>query len=246
MQLTIEVVCYNITSVLNAINSGASRIELCDSPGDGGTTPSSGMIELVKEKSPIPVFVMIRPRGGDFLYSEEEYEVMKRDVVVAKKLNADGVVFGILNADGTMDTERNKKLIELAKPMKATCHRAFDMTNDPYKALEDCIAAGFDRILSSGQQASVVQGKELLSALVQKAGDRIIIMPGAGVNEENVAELVASTKAKEIHVSGRAFVDSPMQFRNPDVSMGDDPKEYKRLIADPERLWNIRRQAEGK
>ncbi|MEQ8687984.1 MAG: copper homeostasis protein CutC [Imperialibacter sp.] len=243
--MSIEVVCYNITSVLNAIEGGASRIELCDSPGDGGTTPSAGMILAAKEKARIPVFVMIRPRGGDFLYSDEEFEVMKKDIESAKKLGADGVVFGILKANGDIDIERNRSLVELARPLKVTCHRAFDMTNDPYKALEACIEAGFDRILTSGQQANVSDGRLLLAELVKKAGDRIIIMPGAGVSEENVADLVKTTGAKEIHISGRSFVDSPMAFRNPAVSMGDDPREYQKLVVSAERVKKIRILAES-
>ncbi|WP_339812955.1 copper homeostasis protein CutC [uncultured Imperialibacter sp.] len=245
MSLTIEVVCYNITSVLNAIEGGASRIELCDSPGDGGTTPSAGMILTAKEKARIPVFVMIRPRGGDFLYSDEEFEVMKKDIESAKKLGADGLVFGILKANGEIDTERNRELVQLARPLKVTCHRAFDMTNDPHEALEACIEAGFDRILTSGQQANVYDGRLLLAELVKKAGDRIIIMPGAGVSEENVADLVKTTGAKEIHISGRSFVDSPMAYRNPAVSMGDDPREYQKLVVSVARVKKIRFLAEG-
>jgi copper homeostasis protein len=245
MPLTIEVVCYNITSVLNAVEGGANRIELCDSPGDGGTTPSAGMILAAKEKARIPVFVMIRPRGGDFLYSDEEFEVMKKDIESVKKLGADGVVFGILKANGEMDTERNKELVQLARPLKVTCHRAFDMTNDPHKALEACIEAGFDRILTSGQQANVYNGRQLLAELIEKANDRIIIMPGAGISEENVAGLVKTTGAKEIHISGRSFVDSSMVFRNPDVSMGDDPREYQKLVVSAERVKKIRMLAES-
>jgi copper homeostasis protein len=240
MAVTVEVVCYNITSVVNAIQGGANRIELCDSPGDGGTTPSAGMILAAKEKARIPVFVMIRPRGGDFLYSDDEFQVMKKDIEMAKKLGADGVVFGILQSDGSLDVERNKALVELARPLKVTCHRAFDMTNDPHTALEACIEAGFDRILTSGQQASVFKGKQLVAALVQKAAGRIVIMPGAGVNEDNVQELIETTGAREVHISGRSFEDSPMTFRNPDVSMGDDPREYQRLVADARRVEKIK------
>lgn len=242
--MIIEVVCYNAASVLNAIAGGTNRIELCDSPGDGGTTPSAGMIRFAKDRARIPVFVMIRPRGGDFLYSTEELEVMRHDIENAKRLGADGVVFGILKADGSIDLEKNKELVDRARPMKVTCHRAFDMTNDPFKALEACVEAGFDRILTSGQQACVFDGRKLIAALIEKAGERIVIMPGAGISEENVAELVATTGAKEIHISGRSFADSPMIFRNPSVSMGDDPREYQRLEVSAERVKKIRQLAE--
>lgn len=244
MSLTIEVVCYNIASVLKAIEGGANRIELCDSAGDGGTTPSAGMILAARENARIPLFVMIRPRGGDFLYSDEEFEVMKKDIETAIELGADGVVFGILKADGTIDVSKNTELVNLARPLKVTCHRAFDMTNDPYQALEDCVTAGFDRILTSGQQPNVFSGRKLIAELIKRAENRLIIMPGAGISEENVTELVKTTGAREIHISGRSFEESPMLFRNPDVSMGDDPREYQRLVVSVERVRKIRQLAE--
>lgn len=244
--ITIEVVCYNITSVLNAVKGGANRIELCDSPGDGGTTPSAGMIATAKKLTTLPIFVMIRPRGGDFLYSDQEFEVMKADILAAKSLGADGVVLGILTSDGKIDLNRNRELVQLARPMKVTCHRAFDMTDDPFAALEACVAIGFDRILTSGQQSGVEKGMALLAQLVAKAGRRIVIMPGAGVSEYNVKQLVKTSGAKEIHTSGKSFEYSPMAFRNPAVAMGTDPREYQRLIVDPERVIRIRQLAEGK
>ncbi len=243
--ITIEVVCYNITSVLNAVKGGANRIELCDSPGDGGATPSAGMIATAKKLTTLPIFVMIRPRGGDFLYSDEEFEVMKADIGTAKSLGADGVVLGILTSDGKIDLDRSRELVKLAHPMKVTCHRAFDMTDDPFTALESCVATGFDRILTSGQQSGVGKGMDLLAQLVAKAASRIVIMPGAGVSEDNVTQLVETTGAKEIHISGKAFENSPMIFRNPAVAMGSDPREYQRLIVDPERVKRIRQLAEG-
>lgn len=242
--LIVEVVCYNITSVVEAEKGGANRVELCDSPGEGGTTPSFGTIQLAKERVSIPVFVMIRPRGGDFFYSDDEFEVMKRDIISAKQQNADGVVFGILHRDGSIDKARCGELIQLAYPMKVTCHRAFDMTNAPFEALEDCIEAGFHRILSSGQQTSVQNGLSLLSSLEAKAAGRIIIMPGAGISEENVAEVLWKTSASEIHISGKTFLESPMTFRNPAVAMGADPREYQKLLASRERIRKIRELAE--
>ena len=169
---------------------------------------------------------------------------MKKDIETAKKLGADGVVFGILKADGTIDVAKNTELVNLARPLKVTCHRAFDMTNDPYQALEDCVTAGFDRILTSGQQANVFSGRQLIAELIEKAGNRLTIMPGAGISEENVTELVKTTGAREIHISGRSFEESPMVFRNPDVSMGDDPREYQRLVVSAERVRKIRHLAD--
>src|SRR5688572_18106993 len=199
--MKLEIVVYNIESALKAQEGGADRIELCDNPGEGGTTPSYGAIELVRQNVSLDVFVMIRPRGGDFCYDTYEFHAMKRDISQCQKLSVDGIVLGILNADGTIDKKRCKELIDKARPLKVTCHRAFDMTRDPFEALEDCIEVGFDRILTSGHQAKAIQGVSLLAQLVEKAAGRITIMPGSGVNESNVEEIAAKTKAKEIHLA---------------------------------------------
>ena len=206
--MIIEIVVFNIESAINAQLGGADRIELCDNPGEGGTTPSFGIIEQTRKNLNIDVFVMIRPRGGDFCYSDHEFAAMQRDIEMCKQLKVDGVVFGILTSDGRIDRERNKRLIELARPMKVTCHRAFDMTLDPFEALEDCISVGFNRILTSGQQPQATQGIDLISRLNQKAAGRIVIMPGSGVSEETVAGIVANTGASEIHFSAKGFVKS--------------------------------------
>src|SRR6185436_10643841 len=160
--MIIEIVVFNIESAIQAQLGGADRIELCDNPGEGGTTPSIGVIEQVKKQLHIGVYVMIRPRGGDFCYSDHEFASMQRDIEACKQLKVEGVVFGILTNDVRIDRERNKKLIDLARPMKVTCHRAFDMTPDPVEALEDCIEVGFDRILTSGQQPQASKGVELI------------------------------------------------------------------------------------
>src|SRR5699024_9465109 len=176
--LITEVVVYNIESALNAQNGGADRVELCDNPGGGGTTPSSGTIEMLRKKLEIELFVMDRRREGDFCCSDLAFEAMKYDIRHAKQLDADGAVLGSLRPEGRIDRERNKKLIDLARPLQVTCHRAFDMTRDPVEALEDCVAAGFDRILTSGQQAQAKDGIDLISRLVKAAEDRIKIMAG--------------------------------------------------------------------
>src|SRR3990170_219224 len=167
--MKIEIVVYNIASALKAQEGGADRIELCDNPGEGGTTPSYGTIELVRQNVSMDVFVMIRPRGGDFCYSSYEFHSMKRDISQCQKLSVDGIVLGILNPDGTLDKKRCKELIDKARPLKVTCHRAFDMARDPYQTLEDCIEAGFDRILTSGQQPQAVKGVDLLRELIKRA-----------------------------------------------------------------------------
>lgn len=244
--MTVEVVVYNIESALKAQEGGADRIELCDNPGEGGTTPSFATIEAVRQNVSMDVYVMIRPRGGDFLYSNYEFHSMKRDISQCQKLSVDGIVFGILNPDGTIDKKRCKELIDKARPLKVTCHRAFDMTRDPFEALEDCIEVGFDRILTAGQQAKASHGAELIDQLIQKANGRIAIMPGSGVNEETVEEIIKKSGAKEIHFSATAFRESGMAFKNQQIAgMGsDEGSEFKLRTVDPERVRIIRKLAE--
>lgn len=243
--MTLEIVVYNIESALKAQEGRADRIELCDNPGEGGTTPSYGTIENVRQNVNLDVFVMIRPRGGDFHYSSYEFHAMKRDIDQCQKLSVDGVVFGILNEDGTIDKKRCKELIARARPLKVTCHRAFDMTRDPFEALEDCIEAGFDRILTAGQQAQALNGVDLIAELIKKADGRIAIMPGSGVNENTVEAIVSKTKTKEIHFSATAFRDSAMVFKNPAIAgMGDEAgSEFKLRTVDPNRIKKMRELA---
>ncbi len=244
--MKIEIVVYNIESALKAQEGGADRIELCDNPAEGGTTPSYGTIELVRQNVSLDLFVMIRPRGGDFCYSSYEFYGMKRDIDQCQRLSADGVVFGILNPDGTLDKKRCKELIDRARPMKVTCHRAFDMAHDPFQTLEDCIEVGFDRILTSGNKLKALDGAGLIRDLIKRAEGRISIMPGSGVNENTVEELVAKTQAKEVHFSATAFRESAMQYRNAAIAgMGsDEGAEFKLRVVDPERVRTMRKLAE--
>jgi copper homeostasis protein len=241
-----EVVVYNMESALKAQEGGADRIELCDNPGEGGTTPSFGVIENVRQNVSMDVYVMIRPRGGDFFYSNYEFHAMKRDIYQCQRLSVDGIVFGILNADGTIDKKRCKELIDKAKPLKVTCHRAFDMTRDPFEALEDCIEVGFDRILTSGQKLTAIEGVDLISELIKRARGRIAIMPGSGINENTVEEIIKKSGAKEIHFSATSFRESGMTFRNQHISgMGsDEGSEFKLRTVDPERVRRIREFAQ--
>jgi copper homeostasis protein len=234
-------------SALKAQEGGADRIELCDNPAEGGTTPSFGMIESVRQNVNLDVFVMIRPRGGDFNYSNYEFHCMKRDIYQCQRISVDGIVFGILNADGTLDKKRCKELIDKARPLKVTCHRAFDMTRDPFEALEDCIEVGFDRILTAGHQTTAALGADLIAELVKKANGRIAIMPGSGVNENTVEEIVRKTKVTEIHFSATAFRDSVMQYRNQAIAgMGsEEGSEFKYRTVDPERVRTMRLLAQG-
>ena len=214
MKFKLEVIGFTIESCMIAQAAGAHRIELCDNPSEGGTTPSYGFIKTARENLSIELYPIIRPRGGDFLYSEIEFEVMKADIENCKNLGCDGVVIGILHADGTVDKKRCKQLVEIAHPMKVTFHRAFDRTNDPFKAMEDIISIGCERILTSGQKNLATDGEELLNKLVKQANNRIIIMPGSGVNSDNIETLVKNTNATEFHTSARTFVNSKMEFIN--------------------------------
>lgn len=233
----IEVCANSVESCVEAQRGGAYRVELCAGIPEGGTTPSYGEIMTARESISIKLNVIIRPRGGDFLYSDNEMKSMLRDIELAKKCGADGVVFGCLTKDGEIDIEKNRILLEAAKPMSVTFHRAFDVCKDPLKSLEALINLGFDRVLTSGQKANAVLGKELIKELVL-IGERIIIMPGCGVNEENVAELAKFTSAKEFHMSARRSVESGMIYKNYEVSMGGTVciDEFKRDVTYAERV----------
>lgn len=239
--MKIEVVVYNIESALEAQKGGADRIELCDNPGEGGTTPSAGIIEQVRKNLKIEVYVMIRPRGGDFCYSDLEVEAMKRDIEICKQLKVDGVVLGILLPDGRIDQTRCGELIAQAQPLKVTCHRAFDMTRDAFEALEDCVEAGFDRILTSGRLPSVTEGSDLIRQLVQRAKNRIIIMPAGGISEKNVRDLIKETNVTEIHFSAKRFQPSKNTRYNHSISFLDPlPNDSGRYLTQADVVRSIK------
>ena len=212
--MKLEIIGFNIVSCIAAQNAGANRIELCAGPGEGGTTPSYGFIKAARGKLKIDLYVMIRPRGGDFLYTNEEFETMKADVAVCKELGCDGIVFGILTKDGKVDKIRCKEIIDLAYPLEATFHRAFDRVADPFEALEDVIELGFERILTSGLKPKAEDGRQTIFELISKADDRIIIMPGSGITSENIISIAESTGAKELHSSASFFEKSKMEYQN--------------------------------
>jgi copper homeostasis protein len=215
MNFKLEVIAFNIESCVLAQQSGAHRIELCDNPSEGGTTPSIGMIKAARAKVDIELFPIIRPRGGDFLYSDDEFDIMKEDILQCKKIGCDGVVIGLLHADGTIDKTRTSQLVNLAYPMSVTFHRAFDRTNDPFIAMEDIIDCGCERILTSGQQPTASEGIELIAALIKQADERIIIMPGSGLRSDNITSIAKQSGAIEFHSSARTTIDSKMSFNNP-------------------------------
>ncbi|NMB55631.1 MAG: copper homeostasis protein CutC [Leptolinea sp.] len=236
-----EVCIDSVEGALAARQGGAQRVELCDSLVEGGTTPSYGMIELTCRSASPDVNVMIRPRGGDFVYSDLELDVMKLDIQAAKKSGAKGVVFGLLKPDGRIDKSRTRELIELARPLSVTFHRAFDLCADPAEALEDLIGLGVDRLLTSGQKADALKGTACIKALVEQARGRIIIMAGGGVNEHTLPQIAFQTGVNEVHFAARLPVESPMQFKVQDVHMGKayQPDEYLRKITDTERVKTV-------
>lgn len=197
----IEIACFNLGSALIAQKSGADRVELCADMSVGGTTPKIEMIQQARENLTIDMFVMIRPRGGNFVYSETEFEQMKSEIETIKKLGVNGFVFGILKEDKTINLEQNKVLVELAKPFSCTFHRAFDAVSNYEKALEDVISCGFSTILTSGTFPNVMEGKEVLKQLVIQANNRIEIMPGGGLRSTNISELNETVKANWYHSS---------------------------------------------
>ncbi|MBR5140894.1 MAG: copper homeostasis protein CutC [Bacteroidales bacterium] len=221
-----EICANSVASCIAAQEGGANRVELCAGIPEGGTTPSYGMIRSARECISIALNVIIRPRGGDFLYSEEEINEMLYDIKVAKELGADGLVFGCLLPDGSVDKVNMARLMEAAGDTPVTFHRAFDHSSDPMQALEDIIELGCARILTSGCRPTALEGAGLLAKLVEKAGDRLIIMPGCGVKESNIAEIARLSGAREFHFSAREPVQSGMVFRNPEVAMGSEDDPY--------------------
>lgn len=214
MSYTLEVIAFNIESVIAAGAAGANRIELCDNPGEGGTTASYGMIKTAREKTSLQLYPIIRPRGGDFLYSNEEFDIMKRDILLCKEMGCDGVVIGLLLEDGSVDKTRTTQLVEAAYPLGVTFHRAFDRVANPFEALEEVIAAGCERILTSGLKPTAPEGVQALADLVRQANDRIVIMPGSGVRSDNIALLAQQTGATEFHSSARTTIPTAMKFVN--------------------------------
>jgi copper homeostasis protein len=238
--MILEVCAGSLTSALNAQLGGAGRVELCENLKEGGTTPSPGIIKQAVKLLEIPVFVLIRPRSGDFLYSDAEFDAMKEDIRFCKEHGVEGGVLGILKTDGSIDMGRNAELVKIAHPMQVTFHRAFDMTRDPFQAMEDIISLGIKRILTSGQAANALDGAGLIAGLIARAGGRIIIMPGGGINEENILKLKHKTQAEEFHASLRIPVKSLMQFQNNIAYMGTTGEnEYSLMETDPEKVRTV-------
>lgn len=239
--MIIEIAVFSLESAIAAYKAGANRIELCSAPAEGGLTPSAATMRLARKYVKIPIHAMIRPREGDFCYSEKEFESMLLDVAAAKIAGMEGIVAGVLNPDGTVDEKRTAILVDAASPMNVTFHRAFDMVKDQYEALEAIVYAGCARILTSGGQQTAIQGIDKLEELVKKAGDRISIMPGSGINISNIKNIAKITGASEIHLSARSFIPGKMNFKQALVSMGGTvtTPDYDLQIPDEKTIKDI-------
>lgn len=246
--IRLEICANSVASAIAAEKGGAARVELCDNLHEGGTTPSYGAIQLARDELSIQLYPIIRPRGGDFLYDDQQMEIMWQDIAWCKQVGCDGVVIGLLNAVGDIDVRRTKLLVEWAWPLGVTFHRAFDRCRAPLDALEDVIATGCERILTSGQGVSAVDGAELISQLVEKAGDRIQIMAGSGVRAHNVADLVKKTRCTEYHSRAQKTVKSKMSYQNELVRLlgnieseweETDPGEVADLLRRAEEAWEL-------
>jgi copper homeostasis protein len=239
--MLLEACVNSALSAIEAQKGGADRVELCSNMLEGGCTPSAGEIKFVRQNLHIGLFVMIRPRGADFCYNDAEFEIMKQDVKMVKESGADGVVFGILKTDGSIDKDRMSQLSEIARPMGITCHRAFDMTRDPFESLNDLISMGFDRILTSGLSDSALLGAPLIRKLIAQANNKIILMPGHGIKEHNLEQVIQETGATEFHLYLTKIVKTKMQFIREGVKMGKpDLSEYDSTIVDWQRIVHAR------
>jgi len=230
----VEIATTDFATTANAVAGGADRIELCTALSEGGITPSAGLVRLCREAFDLPIFPIIRPRPGDFLYSDEEFEIMLDDIHRFRELQCDGVVIGLLKKDGSLPRKKLDRLINAAYPMEVTFHRAFDRCVDPFEALEELIEAGCQRILTSGQQPTAPEGATLIRELVEKADGRIIIMPGSGVRTSNIKELAETTGATEFHTSLRGTIESRMEFRHP--AFATSPESYSNPSIDEEAV----------
>lgn len=242
-----EICTDGAAGVRAAQEAGADRVELCASLFEGGLTPSRGAMRQARRVAGIGLHVMIRPRGGDFLPDADEFAAMLTDIATAREEGAEGVVFGCLSAEGAIDVPRTGQLIEAARPMSITFHRAFDMTADPFAALEALVSLGVDRVLTSGQAATVLDGLPLIAQLIERAGARLIVMPGGGITPQNVGRIVAAARPAELHFAALRPVASPMRYQRADVFMGGELRqpEYTVHATDATRLRQVMAAAGG-
>ncbi|HLT08203.1 MAG TPA: copper homeostasis protein CutC [Cyclobacteriaceae bacterium] len=236
MAIRLEAPVYTLEAALSAADYGVDRLELCADFGEGGTTPSAGMLAHIKASVDIPVFVMIRPRGGDFVYSEGEIEVMKRDIAFFKSLGADGFVFGVLDKQGNVDRLACSRLLQAAGDSPCTFHRAIDAAADGMKSLEDVISLGFARVLTSGGMANVTEGLAVVKQMMQTAGERIIVIPGGGTLPTHLDELATTGFLREVHASCKAYRSSESQYFNPHLSLSEGNETVHEVLTIDQKL----------
>ncbi|WP_319001554.1 copper homeostasis protein CutC [Clostridium sp. CS001] len=245
MSFILEACVDSVESAMEAVKGGANRLELCSNLIIGGTTPNINLFILIKEKTDIKINVLIRPRYGDFCYTEDEFEIMKRDIQMFKKAGANGVVIGTLNPDGTLDIARMKELIAEGDGMYITLHRCFDLCKDAFATLEEAKKLGINCILTSGQKNKCTDGRELLKELVEKSEEEIEILIGSGINSGNVEDIISYTKAYAVHTSGKIEIESDMKYRKEDISMGFPIlSEYVILRTEGEEIARVRKVME--
>lgn len=239
-RILVEACVDAIDAALEAEQGGAGRIELCGELLQGGVTPSAGLIAAVWDKIDIPLFVLVRPRTGDFLYTDDELDVMRRDIEQVKTLAVDGVALGVLTADGDVDVERLRSLVELARPMSVTFHRAFDMVRDQAAAADALMELGIDRVLTSGGAPTATEGSGAIASLVQRVGDRMVVMAGGSITAANVGRVVAATGVNEVHVRGAAPVQSAMRHRRDMVSLSKTgASDYERSVTRADEIRRV-------
>lgn len=235
--MQVEICVDSVESAIAAERGGAQRVELCSDLLEGGVTPSAGLVSIVRQQIDIGVFVMIRPRGGDFCYTDLEFGIMQQDIRQARDLGADGIILGVLDRQARVDVARTRKLVELAGPLPVTFHRAIDMTPDPRAALEDVVATGAARVLTSGGAPKVTKGLAVVARMVETAGDRLAVMAGGGITPETIAGVAEATGATEFHASLRTARPSPVEFHRQDVQMGEiRDREYLRFVVDEKNV----------
>lgn len=238
MSILLEAPVFTVEAGLKAAEYGVDRLELCSDFGEGGETPSVGALSFLKEKIQIPVFVMIRPRGGDFVYSQEELYVMRKDIAILKSHGADGFVFGVLDKNGQVDKEACKYLMYAVEDSPCTFHRAFDISRDKDKAIEDIISCGFQRILTSGGENDVTKGMSNIQKWLDQVSNQIIIMPGGGLKSSHISQLNKTGKLMEVHASCKTYRPSESNFAHPSVSLSNDPNAFRQVLTIDRNLVN--------
>ncbi len=242
--LEIEICVDSVESAIAADRGGAQRIELCSALSEGGITPSAGLIGAVRSAVSLDVFVIIRPRGGDFVYSEHQFGVMQQDIVTAKALGVHGVALGVLTADGRVDVARTRALVELARPLQVTFHRAFDLSLDLDRALEEVISTGASRLLTSGGERDAIQGKQQISRFCLAAKGRIGIVAGAGIRQSNVRQLVLSTGVLQVHTSLTSRTGSGVPNGNHRVRIGSGSSDLARYLVKEQDVRRFKKTME--